>query len=112
MDFMSGCLQAIGFADHCSPGSRLIPRLAALLQEVLKSTDPPLLFQHRSREPSWADPNVTDKTNSIDHWAKTPILAAAGSGDSETLKLLLATDVDPNQRTGFLTPFAVRAERQ
>ena len=56
-----------------------------------------------------ADPNVTDKTNSLDHWAKTPILAAAGSGDTETLKLLLAKGVDPNLRTGFFTPFFAAA---
>jgi ankyrin repeat protein len=56
-----------------------------------------------------ADANVIDKVSQLDHWNKTPMLAAAGSGDPAIVKLLLDHGVNPNQRAGFLTPMALAA---
>jgi ankyrin repeat protein len=56
-----------------------------------------------------ADPNIIDTVDSFDHREKTPLLAAAASGDPGIVQALLDRGVNVNQQTGAFTPLLLAA---
>ena len=56
-----------------------------------------------------ADPNIVDAVDSPDHRERTPLLAAAASGDPEILQAVLSRNVNVNRQTGAFTALFLAA---